>query len=404
MRSFVPLRLASQLCLYAAAVCLFAPFRADWPMFALLPVLAFAAALAAGRCRSAGLRLLLGLAPALALPLASGWLSLAGAALAIGYTAAVLTAGRFVQELWQYRRETVALIPICAVICLFSVLAAFRSPPTRGFAVACVVLAFLALRALRMRQAASPAWEAGSPVLFVLPLAGAAALGAALWASVPLLQYAVRGLGALLAGLLSLWNKGWTWLMRYAEGMSDDFYVEETAVPAEWYGEATQAADAGQSGTTFRIPDLHIPWTLLLAVAAGVVLLILLIRFLRRGRRVPAGEAPEEFVYEKLPVEAAPVRSRRRRRTARTNRGQIRQIYREYLSYLRIHGIPHRASETTADVTDSARPLLIETDEVLRDLYRKARYSSAELSPEELQTAKERLSRLTADANLQRPQ
>ena len=76
MRSFAALRLAAQLLLVSAVLCLFGPFRADWPLFALLPALALLAALAALPVKAAPARLALGLLPALALPLASGLPSL----------------------------------------------------------------------------------------------------------------------------------------------------------------------------------------------------------------------------------------------------------------------------------------------------------------------------------------
>ena len=57
------------------------------------------------------------------------------------------------------------------------------------------------------------------------------------------------------------------------------------------------------------------------------------------------------------------------------------------------------ASDTTAEISDAASKLFIETDELLRSLYRKARYSSEDVSDEEVEAALDSYNRLTAVEN-----
>lgn len=405
MRSFAPLRLAAHLCLYAAVVCVFAPFRADWALFALLAAGALAAGLAAVRCRSARVRLLLGLAPAPLLLLASGWPSLAAGALALVYCAAVLAAGRFILELWQYRREVVVLLLLSVLTVALTAPEDFRVLPW-SFAAACAGLSLLALRVLRMRRASTPAWEAGSVGVFLLPLAGGALLGAGIWAAIPALRYLVKGVGAVFGAAIALWNTIWTWLLRGVDWFGENSAATETTVSTEFTEEATQVTVTASPGLSAEFPELRIPWGILLAVAGGfllLVLLLLLLRFLRRGETPAEERTGEDLVLEASPEAPKRVRTRRRRRTAKTNRARVRALYQEYLRFLRTNGVQRRPGDTTAEISDASSELLLQSDEQLRSLYRKARYSSEEISDEELRLAAETLKRLTAEENLRNP-
>lgn len=406
MRSFAALRLAAQLLLVSAVLCLFGPFRADWPLFALLPALALLAALAALPVKAAPARLALGLLPALALPLASGLPSLIAGGLMAGYCAAYLAAGRFVLELWQYRREAVVLIALAAVTALLSNLAAFRGVPPRWLALACGVCALLALRALRMGRAAPPAWEAaGAGIFLLLPLGGAAA-GAAIWAATPLLQYPLRAIGALLGGAAALWSSFWARLLGSVDSIGDDFFVEESGpVPTFPTEPALEPGAEPPGGSNFRMPELEIPWLTLLAVAAGVALLILVLWLLRRGKRAPEKTAASDYQWEAAPESAPRSRLRRRgRRAPKTNRDRLRTLYKEYLVFLSNYGVRPERSETTAEITADASAVLTETDELFRALYRKARYSDAPISDAELREAEALLAQLARDENVRRPE
>lgn len=406
MRSFAALRLAAQLLLVSAVLCLFGPFRADWPLFALLPALALLAALAALPVKAAPARLALGLLPALALPLASGLPSLIAGGLMTGYCAAFLAAGRFALELWQYRREAAVLIALAAVTALLSNLAAFRGVPPRWLALACGLCVLLALRALRMGRAAPPAWEAaGAGIFLLLPLGGAAA-GAAIWAATPLLQYPLRAIGALLGGAAALWSSFWAWLLGSVGTIGDDFYAEES-VPVPTLPTMPTAESGAElpGGSDFRLPELHIPWTALLAAAAVLILLILAIRLLRKSKRAAAADASDDLQWEAAPESAPRSRLRRRgRRAPKTNRDRLRTLYKEYLVFLSNYGVRPERSETTAEITADASAVLTETDELFRALYRKARYSDAPISDAELREAEALLARLARDENVRRPE
>lgn len=406
MRSFAALRLAAQLLLVSAVLCLLGPFRADWPLFALLPALALLAALAALPLKAAPARLALGLLPALALPLASGLPALIAGGLMTGYCAAFLSVGRFALELWQYRREAVVLIALAAVTALLSNLAAFRGVPPRWLALACGVCALLALRALRMARAASPAWEAAGAGLFLLLPLGGAAAGAAIWAATPLLQYPLRAIGALLGGAAALWSSFWAWLLGSVDSIGDDFFVEESGpVPTLPTQPAMEPGAELPGSSNLRMPELNIPWLTLLAVAAGVALLILALRLLRRGRRAPAANASSDYQWETAPEPSRRPRSRKRsRRGPRTNRDRVRTLYKDYLDFLSGCGVRPAHSETTAEISADAAAVLNETDELLRALYRQARYSDAPITDAELRDAEAQLARLTREENLRSAQ
>lgn len=407
MRSFVALRLAAQLSLCAALLCLFAPFRADWLMFALLCLLAAGAALGAASCRRPALRLALGLLPALALFLASGWMSLAAGAALTLCAAAVLTAGRFSVELWQYRQEVLALAALSALLALLSALAGFRSPSSRGFAAACLLLLLSALRARRLGAADSAAWEGGSLGLFLLPLAGGAALGALLWALVPALQFLFRGVGALFAGILYLWNSFWGRILHHVDTIGDDFFADETTPPPSYYSAVTDApgdAPNPQNEIGPRLPDASLPWETILAVLGALALLALVIWLLRRANKPAPRQAPDAAFKTERPQDP-PRRSRSRRRGRREtadNRSRLRAVYRSYLAFLRRNGLALKPDATSANVTEQAASLLVEGDEPLRQLYRRARYGAAMPSERELQAAEEALARLTAEENLRK--
>lgn len=407
MRSFAPLRLAAWLCLASALLCLFAPFRADWPLFALLPAAALAVGLAALPCQKPAARLALGLLPAPLLLLASAWPALIAGALSVLFCAVFLALGRFRTELWQYRQELIALVLLSALLALLSNLSALRSVPSRCMALACVLCAVLALRALRLGRAASPAWEAAGVGSFLLVPAAGAAAGAALWASLPLLQYLVQGLAALFGGAVSLWNSLWTKTLVHVDTIGEDFF-EDGYIPyptdAPLPTEAPTPTQFG-GGTELRLPELNWGRMLLiaLAVAAGAALLVLAIRLLRRSKRPDPADSPEEDLQSEA-APAAPVRHgrtrRRKRRAPKSNQARVRALYREYLDYLRLRGLHPDAAATTVEITAASAELLIQSDEPLRELYRKARYSGAELSDEDLRLAGQRLNQLISDENL----
>lgn len=78
----------------------------------------------------------------------------------------------------------------------------------------------------------------------------------------------------------------------------------------------------------------------------------------------------------------------------------MRAVYRDYLNFLRSKGVSPGPSETTAEISQDASALLLESDESLRALYRRARYSAGAVSPAEVDAAAELLARLKQAENL----
>lgn len=409
MRSFAPLRLTSQLCFFAAFFCFFPILRVYWPIFALTAFLAFVAALIAVRVGKMALRLALGLLPALALVLVTDKLGLIAVCLATAYTAAILGIGRFTMKIWRYQREAKLLIFLCFVVELLSVLLiTLHHFSVQGvcFAGASVLMTLLALRALWLGQSVSLGWEAGTTGLFFLPMLGGAAIGAGLWAVFPLLEKPVMVLAALIGGLMNIFTDFFNWLTRDAyKYWGGDARETETAVKlTQDTRELIKPEETLVPPHGFRKPEVHISWELIVFIAVALALLAFVIWLSRRSEKAVAGHTPDRFREEK--EHGGPRRRTRRgrRRETDTNRSQVRAAYREYLLFLQQHGIRPKRSATTLDVSESSRDLLIEPDETLRALYRKARYSTEEITPEDLHLAQSCLDKLIAKENLQSEQ
>ena len=105
--------------------------------------------------------------------------------------------------------------------------------------------------------------------------------------------------------------------------------------------------------------------------------LILLRGGLRRLRRVSTEPHNDLRAQEDGP-------NRAMSKEEKENREQIRILYNSYLEYLKTRGVRLARSDTTEEVTDATSRLFVQTDETLRNLYRKTRYSSQSLSREEL--------------------
>ncbi len=397
MRSFVAFRLTAQLCVASAVLCLFSPLNARWPVFALLLGLSLLAGLGAGGCKRAPVRLLWGLLPLAALLLSGSDWSVRAAVLAMtAYAVLFLTLGRFSVENWQYRGEVAVVFVLTLVVFAVSGLVSASSAPPRLFSLAGLGLSLLALRTLQMGAAPSARWQAGNVGLFFLPIAGGALVGTALWYSAPVLQLLARGLGAVLAGILSLWNTFWTWLLRLFS-IGEDFFQEtppEIPLPDGEAELAQELAPAAQANV--QLPEVKIPWLNLLVLLAAAAVILLAVRLLRRSMPAEKAEKREDvLIEEELPREPRARRSgRRHRKTDRSNREEIRSIYREYLAFLRSRQIRPELSATTADISAAAASVLSEPDERLREIYRRSRYSEAPVTREDVLSARELLDSL----------
>lgn len=408
MRSFVSLRLCAQLCFFGALVCLFRPFSLAPTVFLLLPVLALIAGyFASGRVRFLP-RFFWSLLPALALPAASAdWVVFAFAAAGALYAAVFLAIGRFCVEWWEYRREALILIFLSLITLFASLVIPLDSTPARILCAACIFFVLPALRSLRLGSGAPGRWQLGNLGLYAGSLAGGVLLGAGLWFAVPLLRYPIQLLlelvGRLYGWLLTIWNA-------LGDGMMNGVTITEPAIP-----ETTSAMETGFADSpsgAIQEPGFHVnlklsdfPWKMILIVLAVIAVILVILRILQRNKTVPEHErrSGADLAEEALQQEKKEARTHRlRRRAAASSRDRLRAIYRNYLKFLRANGISPGSSATTAEISEDASSILIESDELLRGLYRRARYSREEITEADIRAASEALSHLQREENLRK--
>lgn len=399
MHSFVSFRLTSHVCLYSALLCLFNVFQTSWQCFALLIALSLLACFLAVNCRLPALRLLCGLLPLLALLVpVHHWAVTVAVALAVVYLSAFLISGRFLLEVWKYRPEVVILLVVSLILAVASQMGDHANPVPAPMCLACVVCAFLALRAMRLGGAASAGWQLACAGEFFLPVAASAATVGVIMLVWPLLGVVFSKLGALFGWFLYQWNSFWDKTMHLAT-IVDSSFAESDSIP--WESEQEMAVETVQSITgSWRLLQKDFPWGIVVLFVLGAALLVLVAWLLWRSR--PAvGKKPDPGMVEvKAERENVGRRKRHARRARQTNRDLIRDLYREYLRFLSIHGVCLKRSATTEEITAASAAILTQTDELLRALYRKVRYSTAEPTDEEVARAKMLLDQLVQDENL----
>ncbi len=404
MRSFSALRLGSHVLFCFAVLSFFRPFCQDLQLFWLLSGLVLLAALIAGVLEHPLLRLLPALLPALALlsPCESR-LSFALACAIAFYAALVMVYGRFCPEAWVYRRESIWQLALSGVLSFISF---FQSSGTQTLwiLIAECLLVLLALRLLQNSASMGLAWQAESlGMLFAVIGIGlcASMLILAIW---PLFFRVLAGIAGALASVVVFFVLIVNWiadLMRKGEDAKPltDYYQQyfgnfEIGSPEQ------QAANNRPNEPPVKLPNLQVdvPWTQILMGLVIVVLLILGVCILLRGglrrlRRVSTEPHNDLQAQEDGP-------NRAMSKEEKENREQIRILYNSYLEYLKTRGVRLARSDTTEEVTDATSRLFVQTDETLRNLYRKTRYSSQSLSREELQLAKACYDRLLSAENV----
>lgn len=399
MHSFVSFRLTSHICIYSALLCLFSIFQRSWECFALLIALSLLACFAATNCRSAGLRGLCSLLPLLSLlaPVYH-WAVMVAVGLAVVYLAVFLISGRFSLELWRYRPEVIFLVVASFVLAWVTRLGFEANPVPLPMCLACTVLAFLALRALRLGKTASAGWQLITAGAFFLPVAASAATAGVIWAAWPLLGFVFSKIGAVFGWLIAkgtvLWDKA-----LHGVDIKDDFFETKETLAAASEEEA--AAETFRSITgNWRLLEKDFPWGIVVLFVLGAALIALIAWLLWRSRP-PMGKKFEEGMAEVEVARESGSRRKHRRRSQRpTNRDMIRSLYRDYLMFLSRHGIMPKRSATTEEITLAAASILTQTDELLRALYRKVRYSTTEPTDEEVARARTLFAQLTQEENL----
>lgn len=400
MRSFTPLRLSAQVCFASGLLCAIPVFRGNWGMFALLAALTLLSCFVAVRVSRAGVRLLLGLLPLAALSLASGTAGLAACAVLTGYVAANLASGRFGQEVWRYRKEAGLTLILCAVAALLVlVYPALYNMPSCIFICVCAMETVAALRSLRIGSGHHSSWELRNHAAFLATLTLGAGFGLL---GTPLLKKLFLLVGTILEGILMLMSlvlSGVTSLfIEETEATETTAETVTTTVETTWVPDPAHTDLPTGDGWNFSI-HVDLPWKWIAFGLAVVALLLLVVWLYRRSAKLEKAKPPEELYHtEKSGSGAA---SSRRQRKARgesltRNRRRIRAAYRDYLGYLRRNKVVIRKSDTTAEITTLSKAELQKSDEILRGIYRTARYSDEEPDDAAVAAAEAALAVLTA--------
>lgn len=403
MQSFNAFRLTAHTLFYSLIVCMFSPFRESWAVFAVLAALTLPVTLVATNCASPLMRLLLGLIPAVSMLLpVTGPLVYIAAGVCVVYVAGFLAIGRFHLEVWRYRPEVILMLILCPFLLWFAATELCMSFPSRMMALVCMVLSVLALRALRLGRAPTAGWQAGNVGFYLLPFLGAGAVTLLLKLIAPVFEFLVGGIGKGFGYLLILWNNFWNGLMQKADVAED---LAETEDAVAFYSQAAgQEASAAEVTGRVRLFSAEIPWAYLLLLLVGVAVILLVLWLIWRGRPPVGKKRADDTEGEGIdPKEDRSRRRRKKRAATLTDAERIRSLYQEYLHFLSRNGVYPRQSSTTADITDASAAILLETDELLRVLYRKARYSNASFTAEEVEAARNALDRLTREENLIKP-
>ena len=400
MRNAAAFRLTSHVLMYFAIVSAPARFRAEVPLFALTAASVLVVSLIAVRFEKPFIRLAAGALPALALLYgAHSTVGLILAAVPAAYSAGFLAAGRFDLETWRYRREAAIVFCVTPFVLLASLLAAGTYPASRLFSPCACFLAVLALRSLRAGSGPSARLQAGNALIPIAAVLGLLALGYGVWLAAPAFALAAKALAGLMGGLLMLWNAFWSALMGSVEPPEGELPAatpEATPFP-DMIDPGVQHPGATEFAfNSFSPPEL--PWGWIAAGAAAVLLTVIAVRLVSAGRRTSEPLKREDAVSERDEEADRPLRRKKPRRRAKqpTPRERVRGTYREYLSFLSVNGVRPGPGSTTEDISRSSSEILAgETDELLRGLYRKARYSDEPVTCEEADAAQAALLRLT---------
>lgn len=416
MRNSAAFRLVSYMCAYfMPAVLMRLVPAADYPLCGAIVLLALPACLAAVQIEKAGLRLLISLLPYCALTLFSSLSSVITAGIPLVCCSIYLAFGRFYGEAWRCLRIFKPVAAAVTVVSAYTLLSYSPNLTDDGWRVsyiACIAFAagffffgFLSLRTLRAGNIRSARWQGGIIGWYLAAILAGAVLGVLLTLIAPYLSSVFAALIYPIMLLISLITKLLGTLLAPFKEFEADFAPtpeptpDASASPAE--PEPVHPGSLPEDAGFAPLVDLKsINWTAVaIALIAAVVLSALIIRLLRakkHERTFLDDTSPERG--ETLPAQRPRLFTRLRRRSARTektNADAIRGIYRRYLDFLRIRGITRSSADTSGDISGLSRPVLYgETDEALRALYIKARYSAQEITAEDVAAAGEALARL----------
>lgn len=416
MRTSAAYRVSSHVCLFLAAAAISPLFlSALWLPF-VTAALILAADLVAVCIDNKLFRAAVAAVPLLVLPFSNSVYSAIILACPIIYSIAVIASGRFALEIWRLRSEAKIILILCLPVLLVAQLAGFeylfgleypKEPTYCSWALifCTVMLVFLSLRAARTGSQRSFDWQKNNVIWFFAPLAVAIPLGFFIvYAFVPVMKFVAIVLSAPLFALIWLGNIIFTGV--FNENLADwetTLVEEETEIDFE-----TEVHAVGGEGGAYeyfrKATKLNISKETLIIIGLSLLALLLItviILVIRRSVRVKGGYVNDGKFAES---DEQTHRRRGRKRSAKgeaTGADRIRFTYRQYLAFLKMHGIVPDKSCTSSEISDEARTLLRETDELLRGLYIKARYGRAsDVTDAEAELAAETYLRLVNDKNI----
>lgn len=402
MRSYPALRLGGEVFFCAAVLSFFAPFCRDLRFFWLLAAGILAVSLAAVRLSRKLPRLLLALLPGLAfLVPVSGPLSAAAGAAILLYAAVILTRGEFFSDFYAYRIEAVWILAVCGVFAVISFFWTGGGVSSFWLLLCAILLVLLALRMLQVGGSMGTAWRVGSAGILGAVLAAGAVVGLTVWAlRLPLIGFFrlfATGLAYLLT--IPLLLIAWFWTEVTGVQPTD----QDPGLPKLIFSIGGNPNPSSQihTDTHYESINADIPWMAILTVLIVVLLILAAIRLVRSGALRRMRKYQTRQANDTADEEARPKRSRGRR-AATDNRSRLRLVYSRYLEYLRTRGVELDPSRTTQEITEASSELLSHSDRLLRELYRKARYSKEPISDEDLRAAEEQLRRLLEEERLRK--
>lgn len=121
--------------------------------------------------------------------------------------------------------------------------------------------------------------------------------------------------------------------------------------------------------------EVSVNWELVLGIAAVVIVLVLILVYVGMHRK----NQKKSVQYEGT-VGMAEEKSRRRRsKEPLDNAAKVRRIYKEYLFFLRSKGVEIETDDTSKEILDDSKQLVTgDEDELLRQIYIRARYASGD--------------------------
>ena len=392
MRNVPALRLGAQVFFCIGVLSFFELFRQDMRFFLLLAALITAAAIVAERISRKWMRFLLSLVPGLAflVPLSHRMNILFGGLL-LAYATVVVTFSFLHPGDESYRIKARFLIGGDFLILILSIILGMGGMSPFWLPVCSILLALLALR---MQQAAGSmgfSWQTCSVGFLVAVLGVGIGTGLLIWALRADLASFFRSFGIGLASIFLLPFQLVLMVLRSVscEGLPEESVSLEPSMepsindpgnpPAPIPG--AEPLDPSTLGE-----NIEIPWMEILTASIVILLLLAAIWFIRVGRFGVQRQSRIQQADGTI-VKTGKVKRKTTSREDEDNRRKLCFLYGRYLGFLREKGVKFYPGITTEEITDASEKLLAKNDELLRSLYRRARYSAEPITDQDLAAA-----------------